>query len=183
MNDELIIEMYLKRDERAIAVTQEKYHQKLHRISHNLILNGEDASECVNDTYLKAWNNIPPSEPYGYFFSFLAKITRNLSLDAYRKKHRQKRSAEIISLTAEVEQCIPSKDLGSDGELVESINCFLHSVKQDERVAFVLRYWHFESISHIAKRMGFSESKVKSMLLRTRSKLRIHLDFEKEGTI
>ncbi len=182
MNDELIIKMYLKRDESAIAVTQERYQQKLHRISHNLILNVEDANECVNDTYLKAWNSIPPNEPYGYFFSFLAKITRNLSLDAYRKKHRQKRHAEIISLTAEVEQCIPSKEVESEGELVESINRFLYSVKSDERIAFVLRYWHFEPISKIAKKMGFSESKVKSMLFRTRNRLRIHLD-KKEGTI
>ncbi|MEG2191886.1 MAG: RNA polymerase sigma factor [Oscillospiraceae bacterium] len=183
MNDEMIVELYLARDETAITQTQALYGNRLKRLSFNIVNNLEDATECENDTYLSAWNSIPPKSPKTYLFSFLAKITRNISINLYNKNHTQKRYAHIVELTQEMEECIPSP---SDDEmkisqnvLTETINSFLLSLPSTEREIFVTRYWYAESIKAIAKQFNSSESKVKSILFRTRNKLKKY--FEKEN--
>lgn len=117
------------------------------------------------------------------FFSFLAKITRNISINLYHKNHRQKRHAHIVELTKEMEECIPSPSdevcRTSDTKLTECISKFLSSLSKEERGVFVTRYWYAESIKEVAKRFSISESKAKSMLMRIRNKLKNH--FESEG--
>ena len=183
MNDEMIVALYLQNDEKALSESALKYGAKLNRISFNIFQNKSDAEECENDTYLAAWNSIPPNSPKQYFFSFLAKITRNISINLYHKNHRQKRHAHIVELTKEMEECIPlSSDevcRTSDTKLTECISKFLSSLSKEERGVFVTRYWYAESIKEVAKRFSISESKAKSMLMRIRNKLKNH--FESEG--
>lgn len=183
MNDEMIVALYLQKDEKALSETALKYGAKLNRISFNIVQNKSDAEECENDTYLAAWNSIPPNSPKQYFFSFLAKITRNISINLYHKNHRQKRHAHIVELTKEMEECIPSPSdevcRTSDTKLTECISKFLSSLSKEERGVFVTRYWYAESIKEVAKRFSISESKAKSMLMRIRNKLKNH--FESEG--
>ena len=176
MNDEMIVDLYLSRDESAISETQHMYGKRLNSLSFNIVKNEEDANECENDTYLSTWNNIPPKSPKTYLFSFLAKITRNISLNLYNKNHTQKRFAHITTLTQEMEECIPNPNDDdmkiSESDLTETINKFLYTLKEVEREIFVNRYWYAESIKEISTIYDFSESKVKSMLMRTRNKLK-----------
>ena len=132
---------------------------------------------------MEAWNSIPPHEPKGYFYAFLARITRHLSLNCCRERKCLKRSAFISELSAEMEQCIPSPD---DEEshidsliLQQAINGFLGTVSEEKRNVFLRRYWYLDSVAEIAKRYALSESKVKTMLFRTRKQLRKY--FEQEG--
>lgn len=183
MNDEKIVELYINRNEVAISETQKMYGAKLNRLSYNIIKNRDDADECENDTYLQAWNNIPPKSPGKYLFSFLAKITRNITINLYKKNHTQKRFAHIVELTREMEECIPSPSdeyaTISDSDLTENISKFLYTIKPTEREIFVKRYWYAMSVIEIAVSYNFTESKVKSMLMRTRNKLKKY--FESEG--
>jgi RNA polymerase sigma-70 factor (ECF subfamily) len=149
----------------------------------NILQSNEDAEECVNDTYLKTWDAIPPQRPT-VFSAFLGKITRNLSLNKYKGQRTQKRgSGEIPLMLDELEPCIPSaRSVEADveaGVVIETLNAFLSSIDHESRVVFVRRYWHADSIASVAERYQMSESKVKSMLFRTRNKLRAYL--EKEG--
>ena len=182
MEDREIVDLYKRRDEGAIKETALKYGRKLNRVSKNIVGNSADAEECENDTYLEAWKLIPPHEPYTYLFSFLAKIIRNLSLNFCKRKNTQKRSAIIIELTSELERCIPSPDnlpcKLSDSELGEVLSIFLRSQKEISRNVFIRRYWFADSIKDIAQRFSISESKVKSILFRTRNKLRLYLKEE-----
>lgn len=182
MNDENIVYLYLKRNESAISETKQIYGKKLNRLSYNIVKNMEDATECESDTYLKAWNTIPPNEPKKYLFSYLAKITRNVSINLYNKGKSQKRFAHIVELTHEMEECIPNPS--DDFNVLESfltdvINKFLYTLGDTERTVFVKRYWFAESIKDVANATGFSESKIKSMLMRTRNKMKKY--FESEG--
>lgn len=181
MDDKQIIELYWARDEEAIRQTEASYGRRLHGLSDRIVCNREDAQECVSDTYLKAWNTIPPQWP-NYFFAYLAKICRRLSLDRLDWNNAIKRRADIVSLTAEMEQCIP--DCSRDGEpegaqIGELLNRFLASLPQESRRVFLRRYWFTDSVAEIAQRYGIGESKVKTQLHRTRKKLRTFL--EKEG--
>lgn len=183
MNDEMIVDLYLSRNQNAISETQQIYGKRLNHLSFNIVKNKEDANECENDTYLNAWNNIPPNSPKDFLFSFLAKITRNISLNLYNKYHTQKRFAHIVELTREMEECIPNpndQDMKiSESDLTKTINKFLYSLKNIEREIFVSRYWYSESIKEIAITYNFSESKIKSMLMRIRNKMKKY--FESEG--
>ncbi len=183
MNDEIIVDLYLHRNETAISQTQQTYGKKLNCLAFNIVKNEEDANECENDTYLSAWNNIPPKSPKTYLFSFLAKITRNISINLYNKNHTQKRFAHITTLTNEMEECIPNpSDCAfeiSESDLTDTINKFLYSLKDIEREIFVKRYWYAESVKEIAITYNFSESKIKSMLMRVRNKMKDY--FESEG--
>lgn len=182
MEDDKIIELFFARDEGAIKETSSKYGRQLKRLSMNIVDNYAIAQECENDTYLAAWNSIPPQSPT-YLFSYLAKIIRHISLDFCKRKNAQKRSAIFVELTREMEECIPAPNDESlklqDEEFGQIISRFLFSLDLDVRRVFVHRYWYMSSINVIAKIFGMSESKVKSMLFRTRKKLRDHL--EKEG--
>lgn len=179
MDDDKIVAMYFQRDESAIAHTAEKYGRRLRTLSLGITEDVRTAEECENDTYLKAWNAIPPQDPSGYFYAFLARITRNLAISRCRENTRQKRSAHIAELSAELEQCIPAPndtECRVDGRLLgEAINGFLGTLGEEKRRVFVRRYWYADSIAVIAARYRMSHSKVKSILMRCRGELRNYL--------
>ena len=175
MDDSGIVDLYLARDESAIIETQRKYGQRLSRIACNILDSAESAEECENDTYLEAWNRIPPHEPRTYLFSFLGKITRHLAIDRCRKNTSLKRQALFCELTAEMEECIPGRSSAEEAvdakALKHSIDAYLSGLSVPQQNVFVRRYWFFDSIADIARQYGFSQSKVKSILFRTRKKL------------
>ena len=183
MEDEKIVELYLERNETAIEKTSEKYGKRLRSLSKGIVKDAETAEECENDTYMAAWNSIPPNEPKTYFYSFLARKIRNISLTCCRKKTALKRSAFISELSAEMEECIPSPDdmdcRIDEMVFAEMINKFLSELDEEKRKIFVRRYWYIDSIAEISEKFLVSESKVKTVLFRTRNKLREFL--EKEG--
>ncbi len=182
MDDTTIVDLYMSRDEKAIEETSFKYGVKLKRIAVNILENEEDAEECENDTYYTAWKLIPPNEPRDYLFVFLAKITRNLSLNCCKRKNAKKRRAIFIELTKEMEECIEAPDNSysklSHSEIGIIISNFLRIQNKEVRDVFIRRYWFFDSISDIANDFNISESKVKSMLFRTRNNLRVYLKRE-----
>ena len=170
MDDARIVDLYLARDEEAIRLTKETYGARLRGLASRILRDPEDAEECENDTYLKAWKQIPPHEPREYLFPFLARITRMSALDRIKEKLREKRNAEIVTLSEELEACIPARnDVESEAEGHE-----LSRLISD----FLRRYWYMDSVQEIAERFGFSESKVKTTLWRTRNELREYLQTE-----
>ena len=177
MEDHEILELYFAREEAAIAATQERYGTRLEQLSRRILWDPEDARECVNDTYLAAWNRIPPQRP-AFFFSFLSKICRYISMDRLDWNNAAKRKAEVVSLSAELEQCIPDNAMERQleaRELGRVLSEFLRHQSRDSRVIFLRRYYYMDSVEEIARRYGFTESKVKTRLCRTREKLRIYL--------
>ena len=187
MEDKQIVDLYWKRDERAISESDAKYGAFCARIAMHILDNAQDAEECVNDTYLKAWNAIPPTRPVK-LGAFLGRITRNLSIDRYKAKKTAKRgdSLFLVSLD-ELSECIPdgSTGFGSgfDDEtearrIGECINRFLRKLPAESRDVFICRYFYSDPIGEIARRFGLSESKVKSMLHRARGKLKKFLESE-----
>ena len=187
MEDSKILDMFFERKEQAMEETRLKYGSRLLRSAMNVVYNSQDAEECVNDTLLKAWQVIPPTRPT-MFGAFLAKISRNLAINKWKAKTAVRRGGgEVDILLGELEDCIPS-DKQHEPErayeatqLTQSINSYLSSMEQTARIAFILRYFHGESILNISERFNMSESKVKSMLFRARKKLAAHL--EKEGVL
>ena len=182
MDDKSIIELYWQRNEEAIRQTQLKYGRYCYAIAHNILRSREDAEECENDTYLDAWNSIPPERP-SLLKTFLGAITRRRALDKYRKNTAQKRGGGDVPLPlSELEECISSGksiyDETSEEELARALSAFLYSLSEDECNVFLRRYWHFDSVADICKRYGFGQSKVKMMLKRTRSKLSKYLETE-----
>lgn len=179
MEDTKIVDLYLQRNEAAIKETSDRYGNRLRSLAYGIVDDQQAAEECENDTYLKVWDSIPPHEPRNYFYSFLARITRNISLNRCRDRSRLKRNAYICELTSEMEQCIPAPDDMAcrieKAELARAINGFLATLDLAKRNVFLRRYWFLESIPAISKRYGYSESKVKSMLFRTRNQLRDYL--------
>lgn len=179
MEDEKIIQLFFDRSEDAIHKTAEKYGSRLRAISQGITSDNETAKECENDTYMEAWNRIPPSNPKDYYFSFLARIIRCLSIDRCRKNTSLKRSGIVAELNEELENCIPSvSDVSDDIEaklLWESISKFLFTLPDEKQVMFMRRYFYLDSISEIARRMSISESKVKTSLFRLRNDLKEYL--------
>lgn len=185
MEDLEIVELYWNRNEEAIKETSKKYGNYCYSISYNILNNNEDAQECVNDTYLSAWNAIPPHHP-NFLSTFLGKITRRISINKCREKNALKRGGgEVVLSFDELEDCIGTNDYAKEElaaeELAKTINTFLSTLKEDERKVFVCRYFYFESIDDIAVRFMFTQSKVKMMLKRTRDKLKDYL--VKEGVL
>lgn len=185
MDDSMIVELYFRRDEAAIKETAAKYGNRLQKLAYGILLDRATAEECENDTYMEAWNRIPPHEPRNYLYPFLARITRHISLNRCRDNDRLKRSAFLCELSAEMEQCIPSPDelecRMDEVALAEAINGFLRTLDSEKRSIFVRRYWYLDSVADIAKRFGVTQSKVKTTLFRCRNQLREYL--EKEGYI
>ena len=178
MNDNEIINLYLDRDERAIKETKTSYQSKLNGLSYKILKNREDSEECVSDTYLKAWNTIPPQKPT-YFFAYLAKICRFICFGKLDYAKAKKRNAEIIWLSDELSNCIPSKLSEVEVEenhLSEILNTFLKTLSYDEKLIFMRRYWFFDTIKEISHDFDFKESKVKTSLFRTRQKLKMYLE-------
>ena len=183
MDDIRIVELYWARNEQAIAETERKYGKYLNSIAYNILYSHEDARECVNDTYHDAWRAMPPHKP-SVLSTFLGKITRRLSIDRLRHQNAAKRGGGEYPLALdELGECVSGKDCVENElerrELAGLIDDFLGGLGSTERKVFVRRYWHLDSVQSIALRFGFSESKVKSMLSRIRTRLRLYLT--KEG--
>lgn len=182
MEDNRIVDLYWARSENAINETALKYGKYCYAIAYNILSSSEDADECVNDTYLGAWNSMPPNRP-SILSTFLGKITRRISLNRWREKNVNKRGGgEVPLVLDELEDCIPSdNNVENDvqaADLAKVIDNFIIALPNTERRVFVCRYWYLDSIPTICKQFGFSQSKVKSMLYRTRGKLMLHLKEE-----
>ena len=183
MDDKQIVDLYFARKEQAIRETAKKYGKYCFAIARNILQNSSDAEETVNDTYMGAWNSIPPHQP-AMLSTYLGKITRRLALKRWTANRTQKRGGSEIALALEeLAGCIPSDfDVESrinEDELTQILNDFVRNLPNPERHVFLCRYWYLDSIEAIARRFDFSQSKVKSMLGRTRKKLYAHL--QKEG--
>lgn len=183
MDDIQIVDLYWARSESAIDETNRKYGKMLRGISYTLLTSNEDAEECVSDTYLAAWNRMPTDRP-SYLGAFLAKIVRRSSIDRLRHDNRKKRggSDKVIN---ELSECIAdSRTVESNfenGLLRSSLNRFLYALDNEKRAIFTLRYFYSRSIRDISKQMNMSEGKVKSILFRLRSALKMML--EEENTL
>lgn len=181
MEDTQIIELYFARNEQAITETDLKYGRLCFSVANNILANDEDSEECVNDTYLSVWNKIPPTRP-NHFTAFLCKIVRNLSLKKLEFATAMKRTTNVTVSFEELESVLQDERIapGIENEYLGGlISDFLRTEKEDARNVFLRKYWFFDSVSDIAARYGFNENKVKSMLFRTRSRLREYL--KKEG--
>ena len=179
MEDSKIIGLYLDRDENAVKETAAKYGGYCYSIAFRVLNSREDSEESVNDTYLEVWNSIPPHVPE-IFSAFIGKITRRSAISRLRKKTAAKRGGGEYELTLdELSECIPDlSDPQKETEnkiITDVLNSFLRDLKETERNVFIRRYWHMEPVEVIAGRFSFSESKVKSMLMRTRNKLKNRL--------
>jgi len=183
MTDEKIIRLYFERNEAAIEETDKRYGGYCFQISNNILNCREDSEECVNDTWLKTWDSIPPTHPQ-CFRLFLAKIVRNLSFNKYKAKYTNKRgNGEITYILDELEECIAGQNDIEESymkkELENTLNDFVCSLPEREGNVFVRRYFYSDSIKEISNRYRLSENNVRVMLNRTRNKLRSRL--EKEG--
>ena len=182
MQDEKIVELYWLRDENAILETKQKYGTYLSKIAYNILNDFEDSRECVNDTYLKAWNSMPPQKP-NVLKTYLGKITRQLSIDIFRTRNRKKRvSSQYTISLSELEQCIPNTQTTEQEIEIQLlgklINDFLYTLPEQTRNIFVCRYYFCDSIKNISAFFAISESKVKSSLYRTRLSLKDYLERE-----
>lgn len=181
MDDLQIIELYFARDEKAIKETDTKYGKLCFKVANNILNNGQDSEECVNDTYLSVWNTIPPQRPKN-LMAFICKITRNLSLKKLEFKTALKRTPNALVSFHELEEVLSDDHIRSgigDEEIGKMLTVFLQSEKEDARNVFIRKYLHFDSIGDIAARYAFTESKVKNLLYHSRNRLRDYL--RKEG--
>lgn len=174
MNDHDIVALYLARDERAIAETAGKYGGLCMQVSMNILDSRPDAEECVNDTYLKTWNSIPPTRPSS-LCAFVCRIVRNLSLNRRRDLHRERRNQALTVSLEELGACIPMPDESKD-ELADLLTAFLEGQGEIDRVLFMGRYWYACSVSELSKRMGLTQNAVSLRLYKTREKLRAYLE-------
>ncbi len=184
MEDTEIIDLYWQRDQRAIDETHGKYGGFLANIAWNILRSHGDAEECVNDTYLRAWNAIPPTRPTA-FQTWLGRIARNLSLDRWKQSRAQKRGAGAEVLLGELEDCVPApqgmEQHLEDREIAALISAFLRELPWERRTVFLRRYWYGQDIGEIAEALRCGTGKVKSSLFRTRKALRAYL--EREGIV
>ena len=180
MQDETIIALFWERNEEAIQETDLAYGRRLHYLAHRILGNPEDAEESVNDTYMKAWEVMPPQWPR-YFYAFLSAICRNLSLHKIDWKLAAKRNALVVSLSEELSTCIPDAgwERSLEGrEIGKLLDAFLSALPEVSRRIFLRRYWFGDTIAEISGKYGMTESKVKMQLSRTRKKLRSFLEKE-----
>ena len=181
MEDSKILELYFARNEDAIRHTDDTYGRRLYHLADSIVKNGQDAEESVSDTYMRVWDTIPPQKPQ-HFFAYLAKICRNFALKKLDWKKAAKRNAEVVSLTEEMELCIPDQSRDRELEARELgmlLDQFLRTLTPENQMVFLRRYWYVDTIAEIAARYGISESAVQMRLNRTRAKLCTYL--EKEG--
>ncbi len=179
MKDEEIVVLYWQRSENAIRETVAKYEAYLATIAYNVLFDSEDSEECVNDTYLAAWNSMPDKRP-GVLSTFLGKITRHIAIDVYRKKYSLKRYASEYALSlSELEECFANTETPEqafDAKTLESdVNTFVRKLSDKERNVFIGRYFFFDSVKTIAGYCGISEANVKTILFRTRYALKEYL--------
>ena len=177
MEDEKIIALFQSRDETAIAETDKKYHPYCGAIAFRILEDHEDSEECVYDTWLHTWNVIPPQQPR-IFQAFLGRITRNLSIDRYRKQHAKRRLSNLETVDLELDDCVGRNHLDErfdEQTTADIISDFLRGIDEFSRVLFMRRYWYMESIADLCVRYDASESKIKSNLFRTRKALKKRL--------
>ncbi len=182
MEDEAILRLYVQRQDAAIAETDAKYGRLCFRVADHILSNGQDAEECVNDTWLHAWNAIPPVWPKKLSV-WLTRVTRNLAISTLRRRHAQKRGADLNALVLdELAECIPGE---SDPqrelerrELAAHLNRFLATLRQEERDIFVARYYFSTPVAELAARTGWTTGKINSMLQRLRRRLQAYLEEE-----
>lgn len=179
MDDEKIVRLYWARSEQALRETAAKYGKYCRTISYNILADALDAEECVNDTYMSAWNSMPSHRP-ARLAPYLGKLTRWLSLSRLRENNALKRGGGELPLA--LDELAEALDSGVDTqreyemkELSREIHRLLDALEKDERDVFLCRYWYMASVSEIAEKCGFTESKVKTMLHRTRKKLSAQL--------
>lgn len=180
MDDNTIVELFFERNETALSELSRKYGTFLSKIAERIVCSREDAEVCVNDAYLRAWNTIPPARP-NVLKAFVGKLVKCAAVSMLRAEKAKKRgSGEFALVLDEISDCVSGNDSAEDElekkELINEINDFLKKCREFDRRAFVLRYWHCESVSEIARRLCSSESKVSVSLFRTRGKLREYLE-------
>ena len=171
LTDADIVALYLARDEAAIEATDRIYGPYCLSVAMNILDSHPDAEECVNDTYLKAWNSIPPQKPT-VLRLFLGKITRNLAIDRYRQ--RKSRGEGFESALEELAEILPARE-EDDGDLSMLINGFLEDLPEEERNLFILRYWHGHSVARLSKAFKIKPNNLSARLYRTREKFRAYL--------
>ena len=187
MNDREIVNLYWQRSEQAITETEQKYGRYCHIIAYNILENSEDSEECVNDTWMSAWNAMPDKRP-DRLGPFLARITRNFALTKIVRRTAKKRGGGEAELALEeLDECLPSgydleKEI-EDRELSRAIDAFIGNLPEEEQLVFVSRYWFVATEREIAEKLGMSRSGVAAMLKRTRSKLKTCLMMEGLCTI
>ena len=183
MEDAEIVALYWARDEDAITQTKTKYGAYLNRVAYNILADLEDSQECVSDTLLAAWRSMPDNRPKN-LRTYLGKITRQVSIDLYRRRNRMKRYASEYAISLEelgdsfTDGRTPEDELNAR-LLTETVNRFLRTLPDEARNTFIGRYYFFDSVKNVARYCGMSESKCKSMLYRTRQSLKVYL--QKEG--
>lgn len=183
MEDSKIVDLYWARDERAISETQTKYSKYLNTIAFNIVYDAGDSEECVNDTYMRAWNAMPSDRP-DLLSTYLGKVTRNLAIDVYRKKHSMKRADSEFALSIdELDECISAgnsvEQQFDEKLLTKAISDFLRGRSAEKRNIFICRYFYCDPIKDIAEKAGMKEVSVRSILLREREALKEYL--RKEG--
>lgn len=183
MEDVQIVALYWERDEQAISETEKKYDRYLLKIANNILNNQEDSRESVNDTYLAAWDSMPPHRP-GVLSAYLAKLTRRISIDCFRYRTRNKRMASEYAVSlSELSDCVSggntTEEIVNARALADAIGVYLRLQSKETQAAFLGRYYFLDPVKEIAAYLGMSESKVKSLLYRTRLGLKEYL--EKEG--
>ena len=178
MTDEKIVALYWERNEDAIKETDKAYGSYCRYIAYTILRQEQDTEEALNDTYVKAWHSMPPQKP-NPLKAFLGRITRQVSINRLESRNAQKRGGEYTLSLTELEECLPSADhelsLDETIALKDALNRFVQSLPDTARRVFVRRYWYLESIADIASAFSMSESKVKSLLMRTRERLKKHL--------
>lgn len=178
MDDDQIVELFWNRDESAIGQAAEKYGAYCHTIAMNVLSNCEDAEECVNDTWLRVWNAIPPQRPR-VFRAWVGKITLRLALNRWQKNHSEKRNAGLAEILSELEDCIPSgqsiEQQMTSSEITRIINRWLGALGREDRVIFVRRYWHGDTVKQLALECGVSPGKMAKRLFILRGKLKAAL--------
>lgn len=182
MDDERIVELFWRRSEDALTAVAEQFGAYCRKIADNILRNSGDADECVNETWLRAWNAIPPAKPTK-IKAFLGKITRNIALDRYEAAHSQKRGGAVEVALEELSEIhgadgLPSPEISNDGEITRVINNFLRSEPAENADIFVKRYWYLVSVKEISAEYGCSESKLTSLLFRMRKRLKSKLESE-----
>lgn len=175
MSEQEILDLYLARNEEAVRKSEETYGAYCHTIAYRILRDEGEAAECVNDTWFQAWRTIPPTIPH-HLGAYLAKITRNLSLNRYRRTHQKKREADRVAVCIdELQECLASDSTPEKSYeqsfLGQVINDFVRDLPREERMMFVRRYFYMDSVAEVAAHLGCSESKVKTTMFRTRKKL------------
>ena len=181
MEDAAIIGLYWARDERAVAASEEKYGRLCRSLSQDILDSREDAEECVNDTWQRAWDTMPPQRP-GSLRAYLARITRNLSIDRWRAKRAEKRGRGLDVLLDELEECLPAapsaEEISEARETARAVGRWLDTLPQADRTAFLRRYWYGQRVDQVARQAGCSPNSMAKRLGRLRNGLRKALEQE-----